>query len=62
MPIRSYSKGARKALASMKARYGKSKGLQIFYARANKYAGKKRGVKAINATYTKGKKPSKRKP
>jgi hypothetical protein len=55
IPRRSYSKGAKKALRSMKRQYGAKKGESVFYARANKYG--KRGasrLRKINATYKKG--------
>lgn len=50
-----YSKGARKARAAMRKRYGKKKGDRIFYAKANKYGkrGKSRSSKA-NSIYSKG--------
>jgi hypothetical protein len=36
MPVRSYSKNARKAYRAMQKQYGAKKGRQVFYAVANK--------------------------
>lgn len=57
MPLKNYSKGARKALSAMQKTYGKKKGTSIFYAKANKFNG---GAKTKNMriragkTYSKG--------
>lgn len=56
MPRRAYSKGARKALAAMRKRYGKKKGTSIFYAKANKFGRGKSNAKKANSTYSKGSK------
>lgn len=61
MPRSAYGKGARKALAAMRKRYGKKKGTSVFYAKANKYGkrGKSNPSKA-NSVYGKGKHTVKR--
>lgn len=53
MPESKYPKGARKALAAMKKRYGAKKGRSIFYAKANK-RGKGKSMSArVRSTYRK---------
>ena len=54
MPKKSYSKGAKKALAAMRKRYGKKRGTSIFYAKANKYGKGKSNAKKANSVYKKG--------
>jgi hypothetical protein len=55
LPRSAYSKGARKALAAMRKRYGKKKGTSIFYAKANKFGKRgKSNAKKANSTYSKG--------
>jgi hypothetical protein len=54
IPKKSYSKGAKKALRSMRRRYGKTKGEQVFYAKANKYGRGKSRLRKINSVYKKG--------
>jgi hypothetical protein len=54
MPKKAYSKGSKKALASMVKRYGKKKGTSVFYAKANKYGKGKSNAKKANSVYSKG--------
>jgi hypothetical protein len=53
MPVKSYPKGARKALRAMQKTYGAKKGKQVFYARARKIGGKGSLRKAVSKTYSK---------
>lgn len=54
MPKKAYNKGARKALAAMKKKYGSKKGASVFYAKANKYGKGKGAAKKANSVYGKG--------
>lgn len=54
MPKKAYNKGAKKALAAMKKRYGAKKGTSVFYAKANKYGRGKTNAKKANSVYAKG--------
>jgi len=52
MPVRG---GAAKARRSMRKRYGKKRGDQIFFARANKYGRRGRSLDAkVRSTYKRG--------
>lgn len=54
MPRSAYSKGAKKALAAMRKRYGSKKGTSVFYAKANKYGRGRSNAKKANSVYAKG--------
>jgi len=57
IPVKSYPKGGRKALAAMQKRYGTKKGKAIFYARANKLGKGKTRLQKIRSVYSKGAHP-----
>lgn len=53
MPIRSYSKGARKARRAMMKTYGAKKGKSVFYATANKRGKGKSRRARVNSAFKK---------
>lgn len=56
MPRSAYGKGARKALAAMRKKYGSKRGTSIFYAKSNKYGKKgKSNASKANSVFGKGK-------
>jgi len=61
MPVKSYPKGGKEALAAMKKRYGTKKGKAVFYARANKLGKGKTRLQKIRSVYSKGASPTGRK-
>jgi len=56
IPKSRYNKGANKALAAFRKRYGSKKGTQYFYAKSNKYGTKgKAAYQKANEVFGKGK-------
>jgi hypothetical protein len=53
MPIKSYPKAAQKARRAMMATYGKKKGLQVFYATANKRGRGKTRMARVRSAFRK---------